>query len=634
MIVYIWKKFRDLSINNKTLIFSFASFFLIAIATYVDMANYLKMADKSSRIVDEVNVLSVVNQAEAAIINNSQANYDYVKDQTEENKTNYTYRNQEVNRVFDNFKNTISSYNGEFDYKINDLPIPIYLDSKSDLINSYYQRSIFTVSPEELARINTSLFESSGELLDGLQKLNIKISESKNYLLLEIENLKNTAIRRQVYLYLCVLAGMMFIRYLIHFTINKPLVNLERIIDLSNFKKRFKANDTTKDEIGKLGKSFNKLMKDLNRSYENLGKETDRLSAILNNIGDGVLVADEKFNVIVFNPAAEKITGFRAEEALGKNISEVLVFKDKGHLRTISNTLQRQGVCKPEDYCEIVQKSGRDIFVKGAATLFDLEENVKGAVFVLRDSTKEKEVNEMKSEFVSITSHQLNTPLTSVGWALETIISNKFGDLNSKQANLAKTAYKSNQQMRELVNDLLDVSRIETGKLKLKPEPIELNNYMSYIIETMKPIAKKKKQELVFEGQVNNLVLADTTYLRQAINNLISNASKYSPEEKQIEIKMYEKDGDIIISVKDEGIGIPHDEQKNLFQKFYRATNSSIAEGNGLGLYIIEEIMQHFRGKVWFESVEGAGSTFYLSLPIYKYGIGHIKEEKQKANTC
>ena len=467
--------------------------------------------------------------------------------------------------------------------------------------------------------------------MDGLQKLNIKISESKNYLLIEIENLKNTAIRRQVYLYLCVLAGMMLIRYLIHFTINRPLVNLERVMGLSDFKKRLKANDATKDEIGKLGKSFNLLMKDLNRSYANLGKETDHLSAILNNIGDGVVVADEKSNIIVFNPAAEKITGFRAEQALGKNLTEVLVFKDKGHFKAISNTLQRQGYCKPDDYCEIVQKSGKEIFVSGAATVFDLEEDEKGAVFVLRDSTKEKEVNEMKSEFVSITSHQLNTPLTSVGWALETIISNKFGDLNNKQSELAKTAYKSNQQMRELVNDLLDVSRIETGKLKLRPEPIELNSYMSYIIETMEPLAKKKKQKLIFDGGVKNLVLADTTYLRQAINNLISNASKYSPEEKQIVIKMYEKDDGIIISVKDEGIGIPHDEQKSLFQKFYRATNSGIADGNGLGLYIIVEIMQHFRGKVWFESVEGAGSTFYLSLPIYKYGIGDVKKEKLRS---
>ena len=179
MIIFIWKKFRDLSINNKTLIFSYIAFFLIAAATYVDMTNYLKMVDKSNRIVDEVNVLSVINQTQAAIINNSQANYDFVKNQTEENKTNYTYQNQEVSRVFDNFKNTISYYNGEFDYKINDLPIPIYLDSKSDLINSYYQRSIFTSSPEELARINASLFESSREVLDGLQKLNIKIRRIK-----------------------------------------------------------------------------------------------------------------------------------------------------------------------------------------------------------------------------------------------------------------------------------------------------------------------------------------------------------------------------------------------------------------------------------------------------------------------
>ncbi|HBG81947.1 TPA: hypothetical protein DDW69_03870 [candidate division CPR2 bacterium] len=625
MFSFVWKKFRDLKINQKTLIFSAGAFLLIVLALVTDFKTFLKISDASTHLQKHVEFLSRLGKANWAIINYAQAHFEYADEYSNDKKVLFIKRSEELKPAFDSLKQFIEieyrerhDSNNSPDLTVNNLSFSEFLDQEMDKLNQFTQKTLQAKNKDELKIIHKEIHPATFDIIYDLQDVNYKISVLREDLIFQIDNLKKGAINGMIYIYLLVLFGMLLIRFLIHITINKPLVDLERVMKQTNFSKSLRANEIAKDEIGNLARSYNKMMQHLRVSYDSMSEETQRVKSILENIGDGVIVTDSENKIIIFNPMAELITGFRESEALNEDLEKILIFKEKEHFGYIQKNLTNQGYCKPENYCDISKKSGGIISVKGAANRFQFDEHDFGSVYVIRDATKEKEVNEMKSEFVSITSHQLNSPLTAVQWAIEVIVSEKFGKLNDEQRNILKSAYKSNSQMRELVKDLLDISRIETGRLKLKAETLDLKETVAAIIESMVPIIEPRKQTIVLECESSFYIDADKTYFRQVIQNLLSNASKYSGESKNIAVKVTNEIGMAVVSVRDEGIGIPIEEQKNLFQKFYRAGNTGENEGNGLGLYIIKEIVQRFKGRIWFESIEGRGSVFYVSIPINK----------------
>ena len=235
------------------------------------------------------------------------------------------------------------------------------------------------------------------------------------------------------------------------------------------------------------------------------------------------------------------------------------------------------------------------------------------------------EANRMKSEFVSIASHQLRTPLSIIKWYVEFLSKKeKQVGFTSEQKKYIKTIGDSNQRMIRLVNDLLDISRIESGKIQVHPEPTNIVELTQNIIKENKPVAEHKNVKISFKFEQDiPLINVDPRRISMVIENLISNAIKYMRDDNEsgyISIELSKESSKFLFNIADNGVGIPEKEQKKIFKKFFRADNTMKLKtsGTGLGLFIAKAIVESHKGKMWFVSKEGEGTTFYFDIPLKK----------------
>ncbi|OGE81904.1 MAG: hypothetical protein A3E98_00860 [Candidatus Doudnabacteria bacterium RIFCSPHIGHO2_12_FULL_48_11] len=238
-----------------------------------------------------------------------------------------------------------------------------------------------------------------------------------------------------------------------------------------------------------------------------------------------------------------------------------------------------------------------------------------------KDQDKKKgNIGSIQSDFITLTSHQLRTPLSGMKWLLELMQKSSVGNLNKKQKKLLSKIYQSNERMIALVNDLLEVSRIESGEAKLYLQPTDLASVVRGLIREKADEIKKKRLDVEFavEREPLPLVKTELNKIRQAIGNLISNAIAYTPEGGELKIDLKQQDHEILGKISDTGAGIPKDQQKSVFNKFYRGSNILKFEtnGTGLGLYITKAFIEASGGRIWFKSQENKGTTFYFTLPI------------------
>jgi signal transduction histidine kinase len=230
-------------------------------------------------------------------------------------------------------------------------------------------------------------------------------------------------------------------------------------------------------------------------------------------------------------------------------------------------------------------------------------------------------LNKMKSEFVAIASHQLRTPLSAIKWETELFLSKAKKRLTKKQCNQIENVSLINEQMIRLVNDLLDVARIDQNRLILKKQRFSLLELANNIIKEFIPKAKSKNIEIAINNNTNlPAVLGDMDKVSLVLENLIDNAVKYTNNGGKIKINIYEEKGFLIFEIKDNGVGIPQEQVERVFEKFFRSDNivKYQTEGTGLGLYITKNIIEQLGGEVWFKSIENVGSVFSFSLPISK----------------
>ncbi|MCK5592383.1 MAG: PAS domain S-box protein [Candidatus Pacebacteria bacterium] len=354
----------------------------------------------------------------------------------------------------------------------------------------------------------------------------------------------------------------------------------------------------------------------ISRLRQLLESEQSRLHSLVGSLSNGVIMFGLDKKVTMSNVAAQRMIGF-LEKGLSLNkLVAILEDQDKKKInQKISEALKNGTTFSFEEI-----KISRFIYEFIIMPVHNNEMNIVGGAIILHDITHIKEIDRMKTEFVSVASHQLRTPLTAIMLFSEMFANEEVGKLSLIQKDYIENIQQSTKRMIRLVNDLLNVSRIETGRLKVDPILTELDEFIQSIIDESMPVITSKKGKLVFKKPAKKLskIPIDQTLIQQVIHNLITNAIRYSPVDKcSILVKLEKKGDNYLISVKDNGIGIPKEAQERIFQKFFRADNAQKKEvgGSGLGLYVVKMIVETSGGKIWFKSEDGKGTTFFVSLP-------------------
>jgi PAS domain S-box-containing protein len=345
--------------------------------------------------------------------------------------------------------------------------------------------------------------------------------------------------------------------------------------------------------------------------------------ALFLSIGEGAVATDENANISNVNQVALDLLGFSRDELVGKWFPNALVatFEDGRRIPTLERPITKSFLSGKtiSTQCYYLKKDGSLLPVALNVSPVLIGEKPVGAIEVFRDITEELEVDRMKSEFISLASHQLRTPATAVKTYLSLLIDGFRGELTDKQKSLAETAYTSNERQLQIINDLLMVANTESRSLKLKKEKLDLRMLISEVVEQqIGSIAKRKQKMHVRLPQKRIIHEIDPSFFKMVVDNLLSNASKYTPEEGHLTLQLKKTDGKVELAVSDTGVGIEPTDIDRLFQKFSRIDNplSIKAGGSGIGLYLLKQIVDLHGGFVTVESEKGKGTTFTVALPV------------------
>jgi PAS domain S-box-containing protein len=351
--------------------------------------------------------------------------------------------------------------------------------------------------------------------------------------------------------------------------------------------------------------------------------EATKSQAILEGVADGVVVVDADGEVILFNAAAERILGLPREKALGRPINEMLgLYGSQGRewMEKVSGWADQPETYTPEEYLAAQLEIGdRVVSVHLAPVLMDNE--FLGTVSAFRDVTAEVEAERAKTEFVSTVSHELRTPMTSIKGYVDLLLMGAVGTLAEDQRNFLSVIDANVDRLTVLVNDLLDISRVESGRLAVSPRVMCVEEVVDQVVTTMR--ARATDQGLILQSEVPSAlpeITADPDRVAQILTNLIGNACNYTPAGGRVTVSVWSNDDEVCISVSDTGIGISKEDQEKVFERFFRADDSMVqdAPGTGLGLSIVQSLTEIQGGRVWVESELGKGSTFTFALPITK----------------
>ena len=375
-------------------------------------------------------------------------------------------------------------------------------------------------------------------------------------------------------------------------------------------------------EITNITNNLNDLSEVIRLTQENLEQESKRLHSILSYMTDGVLATNRRGQIIMINDMAKRQLGVERDDALNQNILELLKIEEEYELRDLITQ-------SPELMIYSQNVNGEYISLRVRFALIRRESGfISGLVAVLHDTTEQEKEERERRLFVSNVSHELRTPLTSVKSYLEAL---DEGALTEPVApDFIKVSLDETNRMMRMVTDLLHLSRIDNETSHLDVELINFTAFITFILnrfDKMKSQDEEKKYELVRDYPINSVwIEIDTDKMTQVIDNILNNAIKYSPDGGKITVTMKTTDDQMILSISDQGLGIPKEDLPKIFDRFYRVdkARSRAQGGTGLGLAIAKEIVKQHNGFIWAKSEYGKGSTFTIVLP---YDKDAVKEE-------
>jgi len=370
------------------------------------------------------------------------------------------------------------------------------------------------------------------------------------------------------------------------------------------------------------------------KAYHNLSNELTDLASksevVINAIGDGVITVDSKGTIQLINPAAQDILGWGGQDALSLNYKSVLQLVNQANEALDINTDPIQQVLNTNQQIRtndlsLLTKSGKKLMISLVAS--PVGDIGSGIIAVFHDITKEKAEEREQAEFISTASHEMRTPVASIEGYLGLALSPQTAQIDDRARDFINKAHGSAQHLGHLFQDLLDVSKADDGRMSNNPKVVNMVTFVNTIVQGLMPTATAKGLQLIYNSMPSGSVMdksiapiysvnLDNDHIREIVDNLIDNAIKYTAQGAII-VEVTGDEDHIVVSVKDNGIGIPAEDMSHLFQKFYRVDNKDTRDigGTGLGLYLSRRLAEIMGGRIWAESVYTKGSTFYLELP-------------------
>jgi len=365
------------------------------------------------------------------------------------------------------------------------------------------------------------------------------------------------------------------------------------------------------------------MLEDVEEARGKAEEEKNKTLTIINNFTEGLLLFDPENKLSLINPQAEVFFEVKSRDIIGRPVLELSTFPTIEPLvRLVGGEIK--GVFRKE--LPITEKLTLEV---STVPMMRKEEKL-GTLVILHDVTREKIIERMKTEFVSLAAHQLRTPLSAIKWALRMVLDGDLGPITEEQRDFMEKTYSSNERIITLINDLLNVTRIEEGRYLYRPILTDIESVVQFVIDSYKEEIEKRKIKFEFKKPEKKLpkVMLDVEKMRIAIQNLLDNAIRYTQLGGRVTASLKYVKKEIEFSIKDTGIGIPKDQQERVFTKFFRGANvmRMATEGTGLGLFITKNIIEAHGGKIWFESEENVGTTFHFTIPL-KEEFGEFLKE-------
>ena len=407
----------------------------------------------------------------------------------------------------------------------------------------------------------------------------------------------------------------MVVAILIAHSITQPIGEMrEQALRIARGDYSRKVTVHGKDELGQLAVTFNQLAEQIEETQDAMESERNRLNSVLSHMSDGVVATDRRGKVITINDMALSLLGISKEAAIGQNILNLLDIEKDYTLRKILESTEELLIERNES------NYGDNKIIRVEFSMIRRESGfISGLVAVLHDVTEQEQNERDRREFVSNVSHELRTPLTSMRSYIETLSEGAWQDQEIAPRFLKITLDETDRMIR-MINDLLDLSRMDNDNLKLNIEMVNFNELVNFVLDRFDVIIanSEKKYRIVREFTQRPLfVEVDTDRMIQVIDNIMNNAIKYSPDGGKITVRLIETHNNVILSITDQGLGIPKKDISRIFDRFYRVDKARARKqgGTGLGLAISKEVVKALGGTIWATSIENYGSTFYISLP-------------------